>query len=451
MFSAMGLWCEEIGLQRTIGVASMPESPGEVMPESRGDLAPESLGDLYDPLGVHLDDPWPFYTRAQRAAPIFFSPTLKAWVVTRLAEVKKVLRDGKMYSSSNVLRPLVPFSLRAVPVLARGYPLVPPLLMLDGEQHRRQRQPWADGFSADPVTAVEPYLSKRATALVEGFTAGGTTTDFVAGYANPLAVSLICHLIGFEPEDHEVLGDDTRVAAGLAMGHRFGSENDQVEAARAWVRSQQMIGRYVVDRRANPRDDLISEVVAAYAPGDAPLTAHQEAMLAGEIWGVTIAGHNTPSAALADGLLHLLNHPEQWRLLCQRPDLIPNAVEEIARFSTPFHIFLRQTTEETTLAGQRLPAGAEIAVWLAAANRDETAFDRANEFDITRTTKSNHVGFGVGAHFCVGASLARREIEVTLRLLTERFPRLRLVPDQQITFRPSLTQRGPLSLHVTWT
>lgn len=427
----------------------MPESLGGIVPESLGDLAPESLGELYDPLDVHLDDPWQFYTRAQRAAPIFFSPTLKAWVVTRLAEVKKVLRDGQTYCSSNVLRPLSPFSLRVVPVLARGYSLEPPLLVLDGEQHRSQRQPWADGLSADRLAAVEPYIIERATALVEGFTAD-RTTDFVAEYANPLAVSVISHLMGFPPEDHETLGDDTRFAAGLAMGHRFGSENEQVEAARAWVRSQKMIGRYVVDRRAEPRADLISEVVAAYAPGDAPLTSRQEAMLAGEIWGVTIAGHNTPSAALADGLLHLLSDPEQWRLLCRRPDLIPNAVEEIARFSTPFHIFLRKTTKETVLAGRQLPAGAEIAVWLAAANRDETAFDRAGEFDITRTTKSNHVGFGVGAHFCVGAGLARREIEVTLRLLTERFPRLRLVPDQEITFRPSLTQRGPLSLQVTW-
>jgi cytochrome P450 len=371
--------------------------------------------------------------------------------VTRLADVKKVLRDGTLYSSANVLRPLAPFSLRVVPVLASGYQLEPPLLVLDGEQHRRQRAPYADGFSAERVSAAEAFIVERATAHLDGFVAGGSTTaDFVADYANPLAVSVVCHLIGFDPEHHEVLGDDTRLAAGLAMGHRFNSENEQVEAARAWVRSQQLIGRYVVDRRAKPRDDMISEVVAAYAPGDAPLTRQQESMLAGEIWGVVIAGHNTPSAALADGLMHLLNHSEQWRLLCERPDLIPNAVEEFARFSTPFHIFLRKTTEETTLGGRLLPAGSEIAVWLAAANRDETVFDRANEFDVSRATKPNHVGFGVGAHFCVGASLARREIEITLRLLTERFPRLRLVSEQEIKFRPSLTQRGPLSLHVTW-
>jgi cytochrome P450 len=412
---------------------------------------PESFGDLYDPLGVHMADPWPFYARAQREAPIFFSPVLKAWAVTRLADVRKVLRDGKTYSSSNVLRPLLPFSPKVLSLLATAYPLVPPLLMLDGEQHRRQRAPYAEGLSPDRVSAVEPYIIKRATALVDTFAANGPSMDFVSGYANPLAVSVICQLMGFAPADHELLGDDTRLAAGLAMGHRFGSEDEEVEAARSWIQAQRTIGRYVVDRRAEPRDDLISDVVAAWAPGDAPLTPRQEAGLAGEIFGVIIAGHDTPSAALSDGLLQLLNRPEQWELLCRRPDLIPNAVEEIARFSTPFHLFLRQTTEETTLAGQRLPAGAEIAVLLAAANRDESAIERAGEFDITRTTKSGHVGFGVGAHFCVGAGLARREIEITLRLLTERFPKLRLVPDQQIVIRPSLSQRGPISFEVTWT
>ncbi|HEX6468228.1 MAG TPA: cytochrome P450 [Streptosporangiaceae bacterium] len=410
----------------------------------------ESLGDLYDPFGVHMDDPWPFYTRARRQTPIFFSSALNAWVLTRLDDVRKVLRDGKTFSSANVLRPLAPFSPRVFPVLAQGYPMVPPLLMLDGEQHRHQRAPYAERLSADQVAALEPYITKQATALLEGLTKNGPTSDFVSGYANPLPTSIICQVMGFAPEDHDAIGDDTRVAAGLAMGHRFDSEDEQVEAAHAWVRVQRMIGRYAVARKADPQDDLLTDVVAAWAPEPGPLAPQQEAGIAGELFGVIIAGHNTPSAALADGLLRLLENPDQWRLLCGRPDLIPNAVEEIARFCTPFHVFLRKTTEDTTLAGQRLPAGAEIAVWLAAANRDESVFERSDEFDVTRPVKGAHLGFGVGAHFCVGAALARREIEITLRLLTERFPGARLAPDQRIAFCPSISQRGPLSVRVIW-
>jgi cytochrome P450 len=263
-------------------------------------------------------------------------------------------------------------------------------------------------------------------------------------------VDVICHLVGFPPEESTMVGDDSRRAASLAMGHRFDTDDEQQEAARSWVRFQRMIARQVNDRRAAPRDDLISELIAAHAPGAGPLTEEQEILLVGLVRGVTMPGHITTSALLGNGLLRLLSHPEQWRLLCQRPDLAPNAVEEIARYDTPTHFFLRVTTRDTELAGQHLPAGAEVALCLAAANRDETAFDRAEEFDITRPAQSQHVVFGHGAHYCLGAGLARRQIEISLRALTARLPDMRLVPDQQISFRRSLSHRGPLSLQVEW-
>jgi cytochrome P450 len=409
---------------------------------------PESLGDLYDPLGAHLDEPYPFYTRARREAPIFFSPVLNAWVVTRMADVRKVLRDGETFSSANVLRPFAPLNQGVPLILAQGYPLTASMITADGEEHRRQRAPQAAGFLPESVDAAEPYIVIRATALLDAF-AGDGRTDFVAAYANPLPVSVICHLVGFDPEDHEMIGDDSRAAASLGMGHQFRTEQEQLDAAHSWVRCQHTIGRHVRDRRAAPRDDMISELINAFVPGDGPLTAGQEAELVNMFFGITLPGHITTSALLGNGLLRLLRHPEQWRLLCERPDLIPNAVEEIARFDTPTHIFLRLTTKETTVAGQRLSAGAEIAVWLAAANRDESVFERAEEFDITREPRPNVV-FGHGAHFCLGAGLARRQIEVSLRLLTERLPGLRLVADQRIRFRPTLDHRGPLSLQLTW-
>jgi cytochrome P450 len=149
-------------------------------------------------------------------------------------------------------------------------------------------------------------------------------------------------------------------------------------------------------------------------------------------------------------VLQLLRHPDQWRLLCERPEMIPGAVEEVIRYCTPFHIFLRKTTQDTTLAGQALPKGAEVAVWLAAANRDKSAFPHADQFDVTRASGPAHIGFGVGRHFCVGAALAKWEVAITLRVLTERLPRLRLVAGQRIRVVPSLSQRGPASVRVTW-
>jgi len=410
----------------------------------------ESLGDEYDPLGKHLDDPFPFYARAQREMPVFFSSKLGVWIVTRMEDVRRVLREERTFSSVNSLRPLEPLSMEVLPVLFSGYPLVPVFVVMDGEQHAQKRHPWSAGFESDRVTAVRPYLEQRAEALADDLSACGTSAEFMATYANPLAISIVCHMIGFAPEHHDAIGEDTRKAATLAMGHLFVSEEEQVEAAQSWVRSQQLFASCVADRRAAPRDDLISEVVAAYAPGHDPLTEDEEAELVGSLFGVTLAGHITPSAVLGAGLLRLLEHPDQWRLLRDRPELIPNAAEEIIRFCAPTHIFLRQTIKSTVLGGQELPAGAEVAVCPAAANRDENVFSNPGEFDITRASAGSHVTFGHGPHYCLGAGLGRLELVTTLRILSERFPELHVVSDRPPRWRPSLVQRGPATAFIAW-
>ncbi|MFC5835932.1 cytochrome P450 [Nonomuraea insulae] len=407
-----------------------------------------SLGDLYDPLRTHLSDPYPFYERARREEPMFFSPVIGAWVVTKMADVREVLRDGRTFSSANTLRPFTPFPPAIIEELAEGFPNRETFITMDGEAHRRLRAPAAAALSPERVSAAEPYIAERAALLIDGFAKDGRA-DFMAQYANRLPVDVIARLVGFAEEDSTAFGDDSRAAAAMGMGHQFSSEEERVECARSWVRFQRLIARYVIERRAAPRDDVISSYLAAYAPGDAPLTDDQLAGLVGLVLGVALPGHITTSALLGNGLLRLLSRPERWRLLCERPDLLPNAAEEIARYDTPTHIFLRVTTTDTMLRGRDLPAGTEIALCLASANRDEEAFERAEEFDLARPPQANVV-FGQGAHYCPGAGLARRQIEISLRLLTERLPGLRLVPDQRIDYRGTLDHRGPLALHVRW-
>jgi len=415
-------------------------------------VTPGSIGELYDPLGVHLDDPYPFYALARREDPVFFSPKADAWVVTRLRDIKAVLRDGNTYSSCNSLRPLTPLSPKVQELLATGYPEVPNFVQLDGEEHRRQREPAAVALSPEMVDGTESDIVEQANALVDAIVAGGAPVDFMAAFANRLPVSVIAQLVGYPKEQHERMGDLSRKAAGVVIGLRFESEDEQLDAARAWLEYQGMVAELLHERRAEPRFDMMSGLVMTLGPedDDAPLPLEVEALIVHIGFGLALAGHITTSALLGNGLRALLEHPEQWRLLCERPELIPDAVEEIARFDTPTLSFMRQATAETTLAGQRIAAGADVLVALASGNHDETVFDRADEFDITRTLPTSHVVFGYGAHYCVGAALARREIEVSLSVLTSRMPGLRLVPDQQITMRPSISQRGPLSLHVTW-
>ncbi|MEV0379464.1 cytochrome P450 [Nonomuraea sp. NPDC050643] len=407
-----------------------------------------SLGDLYDPLRAHLSDPYPFYARARREEPLFFSPVMGAWVVTKMADVRRILRDGRTFSSANTLRPYAPFPPAILEELAKGFPQRELYITMDGEAHRRLRAPAAAALSPERVTAAEPYITERAARLIDGFAKDGGV-EFMAAYANRLPVDVIARLVGFAEEDGRAFGDDSRAGAAMSMGHRFGSEEERVACARAFVRFQRLIERYVTARRGEPRDDLISDYLAAYAPGEAALTDDETAGLVGLVLGAALPGHITTSALLGNGLLRLLSQPDQWRLLCERPDLVPNAAEEIARFDTPTHVFLRVTTTDTSLGGRDLPAGTELAVCLASANRDEEAFDRAEEFDITRAPQANVV-FGQGAHYCPGAGLARRQVEISLRLLTERLPGLRLVPGQRIEYRGTLDHRGPLALRLQW-
>ncbi|WP_187414978.1 cytochrome P450 [Nonomuraea sp. PA05] len=407
-----------------------------------------SLGDLYEPLHQHHADPYPFYERARREEPLFYSPAIGAWVVTRMADVRRILRDSRTFSSANTLRPFTPFPPAVVAELSKGYPNLASYITMDGDEHRRLRGPASAALTPERVDAIEPYITERATRLIDGFAKDGGV-EFMAGYANRLPVDVIARLIGFAEEDSAAFGDDSRTAASMGMGHRFSSEEEQIECARTWVRFQQLIERYVTARRADPRDDLISDYIAAFAPGAEPLTFEGMAELIGLVLGVAVPGHITTSALLGNGLLRLLSQPEQWRLLCERPGLVANAAEEIARYDTPTHIFLRVSTADATVGGQDFPAGTEFALCLASANRDDDAFERGEIFDITRVPRANVV-FGQGPHYCPGAGLARREVEISLRLLTERLPGLRLVAEQRIEYRGTLDHRGPLALWLEW-
>jgi cytochrome P450 len=194
---------------------------------------------------------------------------------------------------------------------------------------------------------------------------------------------------------------------------------------------------------------LLSEVVAALAADDGPLSLEQEAELARVVMGLFVAGHITTSGLVGNGIRHLLSHRDQWELLCDRPELVENAVEEIARYDTPVQGFLRITTQPTTLGAVQLPHGAEVLLLYASANHDQALCQHPEVFDITRRP-TRHLAFAAGRHTCVGAGLSRRELAATLRTLVRRLPTLRLVPDQEFQVQGMLTAHGLRALHVTW-
>ncbi|MFJ4876855.1 cytochrome P450 [Streptomyces sp. NPDC088745] len=394
-------------------------------------------------------DPYPRCARARAAPGLTFVPELDAWLVARDADVREVLRRPEDFSSANALRPDVRPGPAALAELARGLGGFRTVLSTDGEAHRAYRAPLNSGLSSARVNAVLPYTAARAEALVDAFAPRGQA-ELMGEYAQQLPGDVIGRLLGLTEEDARTAVHGSRRAEELLF--RPLPEEEQVAAARDVVTLQHLLDNYIRERRAHPRDDLVSTMTAALVPGTGDLTREQRAEAVSQFQNLLVAGHLTTTALIGSALHHLLRDRAQWELLCAEPERVPAAVEECARFDAPIQGFRRLTTRTVTLAGTELPAGATVFVAYGSANRDPARHADPDSFDIARTAPAKHLGFGRGVHGCPGAHLGRAQLRITLELFTRRFPHLRLgrAADQQVVVRPTLIHRSPQALHLSF-
>ncbi|MEU6315645.1 cytochrome P450 [Streptomyces sp. NPDC047014] len=395
-------------------------------------------------------DPYPLYERARRAEGLTYVPECDAWLVARDRDVREVLLRTEEFSSANSLLPDIALSEAALGVLPRGFGPRPTVVSSDGAAHRRHRAPLNRGLSAARVAALVPYARLCARELLDGFAAGGAA-ELVSAYAQRLPGLVVGRLLGLDPAD---------VPAAVRGGYRAEEllfrplpPEGQAAAAEDVVALQHLLDRYVRERRARPRDDMCSAMVAALAPGEGELGLEQRHELVTSLQNLLIAGFLTTGALIGTALLHLLGDEDgrQWRMLCADPSLIPAAVEEAARHDTAIQAFRRVTTRPVVLAGTALPAAAAVLVAYGSANRDGERYERPGEFDITRPPHRHHLAFGHGPHGCPGSQLAREQLRLTLELFTQRLPGLRLDPDRPPPrMRPTLIHRSPEALYVRW-
>lgn len=405
------------------------------------------LAESYDPLGAHMADPYPFYARARSSEPVFYSPRLDAWVITRFDDVDAILKDPAGFSSVNTLRSyrdLYPATLAA---LSAGYPQTPDHITSDGGAHRRLRQPYAKHLTEPGrLKAIEPEIRARAEALVEAFAHTGGA-DLVAGYSSPLPVRTAAALFGFAEHDVEAAREGSECL--FSLGGTDCTPEQEAYAGRTAVDFQRLLADYARARRSNPTGDLISDVVAALAPGGEALTYDQEAELVTTLSNTFGAAHITTTDTIGNALRLLAAHPEQWKALREEPSLMARAVEEALRFEAPIPALFRRALNPSVIGGVEVPQNADLLLVFASANRDEERFGGADRFDVTRAP-GRHFGFGAGVHTCVGAALARTQARIALRVLVERLPGLRLDPEAVVPVRRSLNVRGPLELPLRW-
>jgi hypothetical protein len=204
--------------------------------------------------------------------------------------------------------------------------------------------------------------------------------------------------------------------------------------------------RELVDRKRAARgDDLTSDLLAIHDEDPERLTL---AEIASILFSLSFAGHETTTGLIGNTVRRLLEAPERWDAIAREPALIPAAVDETLRFDPSVPVWRRVATRPVRLAGVELPRGARLFLWLAAANRDASVFPDPDRFDLHRPNADHHLAFGKGLHYCLGAHLGKVEARIVLDELTRRFPRLRLVPGQPLSFHPNISFRGPQQLRV---
>ena len=399
----------------------------------------------FDPLSPEfLRDPYAVLARLDvDEAPVFYAPSLDYYVVTRHADVEQVFLDPATYSAAAAQLPLVQLVPEAVKILAEGgHRPQPSMVSLDEPAHRRLRGPTSRAFTPRRTAAMEPRVRATVDELLDAVDPGAPF-DLVPALTFPLPASMIFSFMGVPEADWTQLKEWCGHRAGLAWGRP--APEEQVVHARGMAAYRGYLRGLVASKVDDRADDFASALLAIHDEDSEALT-HEE--IASILFSLSFAGHETTNYLIGNLVRRLLEEPARWDAVVADPSLIPGAVEETLRYDTSVPVWRRVTTRATRLGGVELPEGAKLFLWLAAAGRDPATFPEPDRFDPRRENAKRHLAFGKGIHYCAGASLGKLEAQLALEGLSRRFPRLRLVPDQEIPFHPNISFRGPLALWV---
>ncbi len=402
----------------------------------------------FDPFAPdYLADPYGYMADVRGQTPVFYSPLIDHWVVTGYDDVRRVMRDTDTFTAGNAQDPVTPWPADvAAAFAAEGFGLRPNLSNNDPPSHTAVRRFLRDAFSPRRIGWIEPSvrrLAERAVDEIEHRLLAGDTIDLVAAMLSDVPAEVLFVFLGIPDADIERV---KRWSAGRAL-LTWGRLPD--EEVRRQLPDFVEYLRYcfdLVDRlAAEPGDDYTSELLRRLdeeQPDD-----FDRGRVAQTLFGLLMAGHETTTNQSANAVRALLSTPGAWRRLHDDSTAIANAIEELIRFESSVIAWRRRTLQTVEIAGVEVPAGAQILAMLGAANRDPSQFDDPDVVDLDRGNARNHLSFGFGAHYCLGAPLARLELGVFLDLLTSRLPELELVPTEY-EYSPNTSHRGPTVLNV---
>jgi cytochrome P450 len=384
-------------------------------------------------------DPFASYTRARRDHPIYVHEGLPLRVasVFRYADVQAILRDDEGFSNSFPLQ-------RQLPGATDEDVPAPSMLGTDGADHTRLRGLVNKAFTPRIVRQLEPWMRGIARDLVAAAVAKGEV-DLVEGLTYPLPVTVIAEMIGVPPEDRarfKAWSDEAVASLGIAFLGGFEPERMQ--------RQRQLMNEmraYLIplaeDRKRSPREDLLTGLVQAEHEGSH--LSHDEMIQMVVL--LLVAGNETTTTLIGNAVIELAARPDVADALRRAPERLDAAIEEVLRWSSPVQFDPRRATRTVELHGVKLEPDDYVLCWIGSANRDETVFERADVFDPARE-KNPHIAFGFGAHYCLGANLARLEARVALEALLAATRSIERAGSDPLPLHPSPVFRGVTKLPV---
>ncbi len=400
---------------------------------------PAALGYLPSELAF-IGDPYPAFARLREAAPVAFDAATNQWLVARHADVSALLRDRRLGRSYGHVATDKEFGRTPPPAWQAPFTesQLAQLIDMEPPDHTRLRRLVSTAFTPRTVEGMRPLIGEIVDELV-GAAAGRGTFDLLADVIEPLPVTVIAAMLGIPASDRHLLRP---WSADMTMMFELdATEADQRRAVQATVEFTAYVRDLVRARRAAPASDLLSELVGV-AEGSDRLTEDE---LIGTAILLLNAGHEASVNGAGNAWRTLFLHPEALARLRADATLVASAVEELLRFDTPAPMFERWVLDEIEVQGVRIPRGQEVALLFASANRDEAAFPNADAVHLDRSPNP-HLTFGAGIHFCLGAPLARLELQVLFRAIVERMPTLELTAEP--VFKPRFILRGVEALPV---
>lgn len=397
---------------------------------------------LFNPFSPEfLRNPYPSFQLLRENQPLMKTP-LGFWVASRYADVQMILKDrrfGKGFEERMKMRNGDDVFDNPVYANMRTW-----MLVQDPPDHSRLRGLVSKAFTARRIEGLRPQIQALVDELLDRVAPRGRM-DFIKEFAYPLPVNVICDMLGIPPEDRAHFEFGSKISGRLIDPTPVSGE-ELAEIGAGFARQEAYFRDLFARRRADPQDDLTTVLVQAEEAGER-LT---EAELVGNVILLFGAGHETTVNLLGNGLLALLQNPDEYAKLRANPDLVPGAIEEMLRFDSSVQMTGRTAMEDVEVNGVTIPKGEHVINLLGSANRDGDEFADPESFRVDRKDV-RPTSFGGGIHFCLGAQLARVEADVAFRSLLARLPDLRLEKaENDPDWRPTFTLRGLTNLPVAW-